>query len=112
VAVEGMEEMRTQPKVQGYFEDYRCGCVSETARYKKDLLGYCSIHGEGRRQIWPDVEFDAPNRQRGDLATGLWDTERPLPRCRGCGEIIETMWAIPAHVACEGFEIVYPEPEG
>lgn len=48
-------------------------------------------------------------RQRGDLATGEWDKERPLPYCRGCGQTIPTMFAIPAHVDCTPFEIVYPD---
>lgn len=37
----------------GWFEEYRCGCVSETATTKKDLLGYCGKHGDDRRQIFP-----------------------------------------------------------
>jgi len=32
-----------------WFEEYRCGCVSEYVKYKKDLLGYCATHGENRR---------------------------------------------------------------
>lgn len=34
-----------------YFEEYRCGCVSESVRRKKDLLGYCAKHGEERIRI-------------------------------------------------------------
>ena len=37
----------------GWFEEYRCGCVSETAMTRKDLLGYCGKHGDDRRQIFP-----------------------------------------------------------
>jgi len=48
------EEMPRKLKLRGYFEEYRCGCVSETKRRKRDLLGYCSQHGENRRQIFPD----------------------------------------------------------
>lgn len=44
-------------EVKGYFEDYRCGCVSKTVKRKKDLLGYCATHGDDRRHVWPDVEF-------------------------------------------------------
>ena len=40
-----------------WFEEYRCGCVSEDAPRKKDLLGYCSVHGEDRRALYKD---DAP----------------------------------------------------
>ena len=28
---------------------YRCGCTEENRR-KKDLVGYCGIHGEGLRE--------------------------------------------------------------
>lgn len=38
----------------GWWEDYECGCVSKTVKRKKDLLGYCPVHGETRRQVWPD----------------------------------------------------------
>ena len=50
------------------------------------------------------------DRQRGDLVTGEWRKDVPLPRCAGCGEVIESMWAIPAHVRHGNFDIVYPEP--
>lgn len=50
---------RVYPKLKGWWEEYHCGCVSETTRRKKDLLGYCKIHGNDRRQIFPDIE--APN---------------------------------------------------
>ena len=33
-----------------YVEYYRCGC-SFAAAFKRDLLGYCQIHGEDRLQI-------------------------------------------------------------
>lgn len=32
----------------GWFEEYRCGCISETVDRKKDLLGYCEKHGDNR----------------------------------------------------------------
>lgn len=35
----------------GYFEEYRCGCVSEFEARKKDLCGYCPTHGEDRRHV-------------------------------------------------------------
>ncbi len=35
-----------------WFEEYRCGCVSEYACLKKDLCGYCPIHGETRRNCF------------------------------------------------------------
>ena len=34
-----------------WIEEYRCGCSSE-ANLKRDLLGYCEIHGESRRNIY------------------------------------------------------------
>ena len=36
----------------GWFEDYECGCTSKVVRYKKNLTGYCGVHGENRRHIW------------------------------------------------------------
>lgn len=42
--------------ILGWFEEYRCGCVSEITRFKKDLLGYCSRHGENRRLAWPETQ--------------------------------------------------------
>ena len=33
-------------------EEYRCGCVSEPVRVKKDLCGYCPTHGENRINIY------------------------------------------------------------
>jgi len=33
-----------------WIEGYNCGCSSE-ARYKRDLLGYCAIHGDDRREL-------------------------------------------------------------
>ena len=51
-----------RPKVKGWWEEYRCGCVSETAVRKKDLVGYCGKHGENRRQVFPELEkVKAPN---------------------------------------------------
>lgn len=38
--------------VEGWFEEYRCGCVSETVRVKKDLPGYCGKHGDNRRGVF------------------------------------------------------------
>jgi len=39
-------------KSKGWFEEYRCGCVSEIVRRKKDLLGYCEHHGDKRRGVF------------------------------------------------------------
>jgi len=51
-------------------------------------------------------------RSRGDLATGEWNKHSPLPVCKGCGQVIETMWAIPAHIDHRPFEVIYPERDG
>lgn len=49
------------------------------------------------------------SRQRGDLSTGQWRQDLPPPRCQGCGEVIDSMWAIPRHVHCDSFDIIYPK---
>jgi len=45
-------------KMNGWWEEYKCGCTSETVKRKVDLLGYCPQHGEDRRHIHPDVTFE------------------------------------------------------
>ena len=36
-----------------WFEEYRkCGCVSDTVARKKDLPGYCPIHGNDRSNVF------------------------------------------------------------
>lgn len=42
----------TKPRLIGYFEEYACGCVSDTEKRRKDLLGYCAIHGDDRRRVF------------------------------------------------------------
>ena len=42
-----------RPALDGWFEEYRCGCVSEIVRFKKELVGYCGTHGDNRRAIFP-----------------------------------------------------------
>lgn len=50
-----MSEGQTKSmRLVGYWEEYRCGCVSETVRRKKDLLGYCNQHGDERRHVHPN----------------------------------------------------------
>jgi hypothetical protein len=34
-----------------WIEEYRCGC-SSSSDTKRELLGYCKIHGESRRKIY------------------------------------------------------------
>jgi hypothetical protein len=36
----------------GWFEEYRCGCVSGNVVRRRDLLGYCPTHGEDRRGVF------------------------------------------------------------
>jgi hypothetical protein len=38
----------------GFWEEYRCGCVSETVNRRRDLMGYCPKHGEDRRRVHRD----------------------------------------------------------
>jgi hypothetical protein len=40
------------PRMIGYFEEYACGCVSDTEKRRKDLLGYCATHGADRRAVF------------------------------------------------------------
>lgn len=34
-----------------WFEEYKCGCVSEVVKTKRELEGYCGKHGSDRRHI-------------------------------------------------------------
>jgi hypothetical protein len=40
----------------GWWEEYKCGCVSETVRYKRQLTGYCAKHGDGRRYAYREIK--------------------------------------------------------
>lgn len=40
-----------KPPQTVWVETYNCGCEMEASR-KKDLLGYCGIHGEDRKEIF------------------------------------------------------------
>jgi hypothetical protein len=40
---------------KGWFEEYSCGCVSETVTRKSFLRGYCGIHGSDRRHVYRDL---------------------------------------------------------
>jgi hypothetical protein len=45
-----------------WWEEYSCGCVSKKVSSKKDLLGYCPIHGNDRRALYKDfVPADETN---------------------------------------------------
>jgi hypothetical protein len=41
--------MRKSKVNVGWFEEYRCGCVSDVVKRKKELLGYCGQHGDNWR---------------------------------------------------------------
>lgn len=55
--------VHNKPNLKGYFEEYGCGCTSETVKRKRDLQGYCSQHGEDRKQIHPDIDFQTRRDQ-------------------------------------------------
>ena len=46
---------------RGYWEEYRCGCVSQACLRKKDLPGYCDKHGSGRRKIYTEQGVEVPD---------------------------------------------------
>ena len=46
-----------RPRLLGWWEEYRCGCVSATVKHKRELVGYCAQHGEDRRYAHKDVEW-------------------------------------------------------
>jgi hypothetical protein len=39
-------------KCKGWYEHYKCGCVSAVVKYKRQLLGYCPKHGQSRRRLY------------------------------------------------------------
>lgn len=41
--------------MNGWFEEYGCGCMSNVVRRKADLLGYCGKHGDSRRNLYRDT---------------------------------------------------------
>lgn len=68
--------------------------------------------------------FVCPGAQRGfkplywsdclgdDFMSPNWYMRQPPKleaRCKGCGQIVETMWSIPSHANCQPFEIAYKE---
>lgn len=60
--------------MKGWFEEYRCGCISPTVLTKRELLGYCPQHGEDRRGVFRDFGDTAfqtkPSPRPGDPPTG------------------------------------------
>lgn len=47
--------MSIKPKIYlvGWFEEYKCGCVSDVVKIKKDLSGFCPKHGNDVKKIYP-----------------------------------------------------------
>jgi hypothetical protein len=58
------DDENRRPVVDGWWEEYRCGCISETAKRKRDLLGYCPQHGADSRGAQKSIEWvrAAPTR--------------------------------------------------
>ena len=38
----------------GWWEEYGCGCVSDSVYRKRDLAGYCGTHGDDSRASFPE----------------------------------------------------------
>lgn len=47
-----------------WFEEYACGCMSVAVARKRDLVGYCGRHGDGRRNVYRDTGKGAVHVQR------------------------------------------------
>lgn len=47
------------PRQVGWWEEYRCGCVSETVKLKRELPGYCPQHGEDSRGPTRDIRWQS-----------------------------------------------------
>lgn len=60
---EGPHERTVRFRPVGWWEDYRCGCVSPTSKAKRDLPGYCPKHGDCRREVWPQMPEVKPNAE-------------------------------------------------
>jgi len=68
-----------------WFEEYEgCGCVSDIAVRKMDLLGYCAVHGGYRRhafpvppgEVWEGAHFDRQGKltpRRRELFESLFE---------------------------------------
>lgn len=46
------EDAMARIRPEGWFDEYRCGCVSEVVRFKRELTGYCGKHGDNRRHVY------------------------------------------------------------
>ncbi len=54
ITAEQLEEFRL--KIVGWWEDYKCGCFSDTVKVKSDLPHYCSKHGYSSNNVYPELE--------------------------------------------------------
>ncbi len=52
----------------GWFEEYRCGCISDVTRVRRDLPGYCPKHGDNRRGMFRDTKIGAMQTERTKTA--------------------------------------------
>lgn len=64
----------------GWFEEYRCGCVSPMVTAKRDLPGYCPRHGDNRRELFREWRL---RRGRG---VGLAIKAGPAPAAAPVGK--------------------------
>lgn len=53
-----------------YFEEYTCGCVSNNAKTRSDLLGYCAVHGNDRRKVFIDAKASKATPRKDAEASG------------------------------------------
>ena len=58
--------MAKRPIIVGWWEEYRCGCVSEPVKLKRELLGYCPTHGDDSRGSEKDLRWVAAQKERED----------------------------------------------
>lgn len=54
-----------------YRELYGCGCVSGRADRKRQLMGYCPLHGQSRTALWTEDD---------DNETPYANVPQPKPR--------------------------------
>jgi hypothetical protein len=54
----------------GWFEEYKCGCVSPVVKFKRELVGYCPKHGANTKHV---------HRVHPALEASRWE-EKETPR--------------------------------
>lgn len=89
---DAMKALIRRPKLLGWFEEYGCGCISETVKRRKDLLGYCGQHekiGSAFFQILkcpPQVGLCVGNnRRKRFMKAQLYADNEPMVRIFGRG---------------------------